>query len=173
MAQVEVLSHWHQLVANLNHSSQDFYRALEGRLESAEIPSASCSRVEHSERGVLSAKREYLRVKRDEFTFDICAAPFGSGFFVSSWLVTQTGCLRWLVVACWYIFSPIMWLLYICRLIHRPKTYYEIDTELMFQSAVHGAVVATLEDLLDVRGVRPLSDSEKKPIMRELIGKMR
>jgi hypothetical protein len=36
---------------------------------------------------VFSAKREYLRVERGPFVFDICGAPFGTGFFVSSWLV--------------------------------------------------------------------------------------
>lgn len=36
-----------------------------------------------SEGGLLSAKREYLRLKRERLVFDICAAPFGTGYFFS------------------------------------------------------------------------------------------
>jgi hypothetical protein len=34
---------------------------------------------------VLSVNREYLRIRRGPHAFDVCAAPFGTGFFVSSW----------------------------------------------------------------------------------------
>src|SRR5262249_32254698 len=37
------------------------------------------------EGGPLSASREYLRVTRQGLVFDICGAPFGTGFFVSLW----------------------------------------------------------------------------------------
>jgi hypothetical protein len=36
--------------------------------------------------GLLSAKREYLHVRRGKLAFDICGAPFGTGFFLSCWL---------------------------------------------------------------------------------------
>jgi hypothetical protein len=36
--------------------------------------------------GPASAKREYLQVGREKLIFDICGAPFGTGFFVSWWL---------------------------------------------------------------------------------------
>ncbi len=34
----------------------------------------------------LSGKRIYLRVSREGLNFDICAAPFGTGYFFSWWL---------------------------------------------------------------------------------------
>ena len=36
---------------------------------------------------MFTAKREYLRIRRNEYTYDICGTPFGSGFFISSWLI--------------------------------------------------------------------------------------
>ena len=33
--------------------------------------------------GLLSAKRQYLRLRRERLAFDICAAPFGTGYFFS------------------------------------------------------------------------------------------
>jgi hypothetical protein len=41
------------------------------------------SRVEFAEGGMLSAKREYLRMTRERLVFDICAAPFGTSYFFS------------------------------------------------------------------------------------------
>lgn len=82
-----VFSHWHQLFEGFNTSSLDFYAELEGAIAARQIPEVSISRVTWSESGFFSAKREYLRIARRGFKFDICAAPFGSGFFFSWWLV--------------------------------------------------------------------------------------
>ncbi len=38
------------------------------------------------EGGVLSAKREYLRIQRGNLAFDVCTAPHGSGYFFSWWM---------------------------------------------------------------------------------------
>jgi hypothetical protein len=173
MAQAEVLSHWYQLVAGATNSTQDFYLAVERHLQLAKVPQIKRNRVERRERGLLSATREYLRVTWGEYTFDVCAAPFGSGFFVSWWLVTHPTCLQRLTtLLLWLLFWPIMGLLHLCKLIGRPKTYYEIDTELMFQSVVHSAVAAATEELILASGARPLSDLERKPVMGEFLGRV-
>jgi hypothetical protein len=41
------------------------------------------SRIEFSEGGLLSDKREYLRMSRERLVFDVCAAPFGTAYFFS------------------------------------------------------------------------------------------
>lgn len=81
-----MLSHWHTLVDDFNVSSLDFYSSVESAVKAREVPDASFSRVEFKEGGFASAKREYLRVERGNVAFDICAAPYGSGFFFSWWL---------------------------------------------------------------------------------------
>lgn len=81
-----VISHWYHLVENFNTSGLDFYAAVETAVKARQVPDLEISRVEWSEGGVLSAKREYLRVQRGKLAFDICAAPFGTGFFFSWWL---------------------------------------------------------------------------------------
>lgn len=87
-AEPEILSHWSTLIDGLTYSSKEFYAQLEGTIRDRNIPKAKTSTVEFSEGGVLSAKRLYFRVQRGEHTFDVCAAPFGRGFFVSWWLLT-------------------------------------------------------------------------------------
>ena len=81
-----VFSHWYHLLEDLQESPQNFYASLEQAIKRRELPDVSVSRVGYLEGGILSAKREYLRAQRKEYLFDICAAPFGNGFFVSSWL---------------------------------------------------------------------------------------
>jgi hypothetical protein len=81
-----VISHSHHPLENFQTSTMEFYAAVERALAPKQIPEYSTSRVDWRKGGMLSARREYLRVKRGKLVFDICAAPFGTGFFFSSWL---------------------------------------------------------------------------------------
>ena len=84
----EVISHWSKLVEDYSTSTKEFYDLVEETLERRQIPKLETLRTERHEGGVLSAKREYLRLMRERYVFDICAAPFGTGFFFS-WRFAQ------------------------------------------------------------------------------------
>jgi hypothetical protein len=84
---VNVRAHWAQLIENLEASPQGFYASIEKAIQEREMPDAKISRKLWPEGGIFSARREYLRVQRRRHTIDICGAPFGSGFFSSSWLI--------------------------------------------------------------------------------------
>jgi len=79
----DVIDHWYSLVPGFNTSTKEFYEALEKELKAREVPGLDISRVEFSEGGLLSNKREYLRMTRERLVFDVCAAPFGTAFFFS------------------------------------------------------------------------------------------
>lgn len=81
--EAEALSHWYAPVPNYSASTKDFYAAVEKELQTQQVPAMEIARVEFSEGGVLTAKREYLRLTRDRMIFDICAAPFGANYFYS------------------------------------------------------------------------------------------
>ena len=85
----EVISHWHHTLENFNTSALDFYRSVEGSLSARQAPNVRIERVDWSESGILSAKREYLRISYGRFSFDLCAAPFGKDYFFSWWLVKR------------------------------------------------------------------------------------
>ena len=87
---VEVISHWHQCVDELSTSTLDYYAAVEKALQDKQVPELRIERTIASESGILSAKREYLRVRYGRLSFDICGAPFGKDFFFSWWLVKRT-----------------------------------------------------------------------------------
>src|SRR5579862_8759521 len=80
----EILHHWYTLVENFQTSTQDFYAAIEKALQDRKVPGLEAARVDFAEGGILSAKRQYLRLTRERLIFDICAAPFGTSFFFSS-----------------------------------------------------------------------------------------
>src|SRR5262245_51964623 len=84
-----VLGNWHKLVEKFATSSKEFYASVQIALERREIPGLKTKRIVWKEGGVLSPHREYLRMTDGRITFDLCAAPFGTGFFFSWWLVKK------------------------------------------------------------------------------------
>ena len=155
-----IISHWYQLIENLQASPMEFYTAVEQAVEQRKIPDASRSRIDWREGGLLSAKREYLRVKRKQYIFDICGAPFGNGFFVSWWLGEPQGCLTGFP-----FLGPVL------EFFARARTYYQVDTALMFESAVHSAVLQVVDEMIKAKGLRALSELERKPILREFFAR--
>ncbi|HYE33234.1 MAG TPA: hypothetical protein VEH27_17535 [Methylomirabilota bacterium] len=79
----EVHKHWYSPVDNFQLGSSEFYGLIERELKTRQLPNLQISRVEFHEGGLLSDKREYLRLKRERLVFDICAAPFGTSYFFS------------------------------------------------------------------------------------------
>lgn len=87
---VEVISHWHHSVDGLSTLTLEYYTAVEKALREKDVVGLQIERVTANESGILSAKREYLRVRYGRLMFDICGAPFGKDFFFSWWLVKRT-----------------------------------------------------------------------------------
>jgi len=160
MAEATVVSNWHNLLAGFQASPKQFYASVEEAINKREIPDCKLSRVSISEGGIFSSSREYLRVTRKDFKFDICASPFGKGFFVSWWLLGEVSGL-----AAWLSTIPIIGIIF-QRLV-KPLTYYQLDTAYMFQSAVHSSVLEVIDAMTKTQGVRALAEPDRKPIMRE------
>jgi hypothetical protein len=97
----EVLDHWPTLIEGLKFSSQEFYARVEKALAERQVPDLEISRIDWKEGGGLSPRREYLRLTRERQFFDICAAPFGTSFFVSVWFdekPLKLGLLAWSLI---------------------------------------------------------------------------
>jgi hypothetical protein len=157
-----ILSHWHHLLENFSESSQSFYSKLEQAINKRKIPDVKISRIDYREGGIFSAKREYLRIKRKELRFDICAAPFGNGFFVSWWLGEKMSSFM-----SFFLVVPVLgpWLIKTFQ----PATYYKKDTMLMYQELVHSGVLEILDCITKDKGLRALTELERKPILKSLI----
>ena len=54
----------------------------------------------------------------------------------------------------------------------RVMTFYRLDLVQAYQAAVHGALMETIDEITkDAKGIKPLSDEERKPIMKSLYWK--
>lgn len=161
-----IISHWNHLVPGMQQSSDAFYNAVDQILRAQHLDDAKIERVNLSEGGIFSTKREYLQVRRKEHVFHVCAAPFGTGFLISWWLgEKESGIWAWL---CGLRFiGPFFALLHLAT---RRATYYRVDTALMFQSVTHQAVLDALDSVIGAKGMRALSEGERKPIMRDFFG---
>lgn len=157
-----VLSHWHQSISGLSVVPSEFYEAVGQAIARRNIPGVKITGTYYSEGMIGSAQRLYLRAARGEYYFDICGAPFGDGSFVSWWLVEETGCAR----GCLLMTPVLGWLLLL--LIYR-ETYYKTDTRLMFQDAIHSAVLEVVDAMTKAKGLRALADEERKPIASGLV----
>jgi hypothetical protein len=62
---------------------------------------------------------------------------------------------------------PIVGTLY--QVLFRPATFYKIDTALMFQQSVHSAVMEVLDEMATAKGVRALTELERKPVMPQVM----
>src|ERR1700734_4010893 len=103
----DVISHWHHPIENFQTSAMEFYAAVEQALLPRQIPDYSVSRIDWREGGVLTARREYLRIKPGKLDFYLCAAPFGTRLFFSWWLaeLSPTHALLWALLICFFGFT--------------------------------------------------------------------
>lgn len=159
---VSIFSHWFHMLENFHISSQEFYSLLENAINHRELPNIKISKITYHEGGIHTAKREYLRVVRRDHIFDICAAPMGTNFFFSWWLGDSVS-LMYRITAKIPLFGK-----FLIR-IFSPETYYSIDTMLMFQEAVHSAVLEVVNAYLKSKGMRGLSELERKPILNKIL----
>lgn len=215
-ARVEPLGNWHKLFGDFETSPTEFYAFVETAIKRRKIPDAQLSRVDWRESGLTSARREYLRVTRGQYVFDISAAPFGTGFFFSWWFAEARPSALGPTTAVFVVAMIVMFLsfsalgfsgivigpvillalfvsvggilaqgeselaghLLVVPLLGKlwerwfvPVTYFRIDSQTMFRSAVHAAVMEVIDSLTQTKGLKALTEDERKPIMKEFFRK--
>lgn len=143
---------WQNFYDGFSFSATDFYAKVKAGLEERKIPNLSYANESFLESHIFSDKRQYLRISRAEYVFYICAAPFGTGTFVSEWLCikSESGLNR----------IPI-----ISKLAGKDRTdksFYQIDTESMTRMAIHSTILDVLNSLSNTSGVRGLTELEKQ-----------
>lgn len=153
-------SNWSLLLPNFKFSTKEFYELFRKEIENHDISDLSIMEVSLKTGSIFSSERLYLRVRWNEYYYDLCFAPFGDGCFVSWWLIFETSEGE-------EIFSktPLIgeW---IRRAFYR-KTFYKIDTASMFMTYAHNAVLSVIDEITKSSGIR-ISQEERKPILKSL-----
>ena len=213
-----LLSYWNHLFDLPICSPKEFYAEVEKNLEDRKVPDLQHWHMLMQEKSLLSRSRLYLQMRRERLVFEICAAPFGTGFFVSSRLFDRRRVatlwdyvffLGILFVLMFYINSQsdfvisivivgflittlwsamrlaatdtVKWLderLYVMPLVgpiyeswFHPLTYFREDQNNMYREVVHRAVMETIGSISSEKGIKPLTEDEKKPLIWELFRK--
>jgi hypothetical protein len=164
----EVLTHWSYLARGLQYDPAQFYGILRGKIESEQINGVRLTTAVLSQKGMLSRKREYLRIQYDNFVFDVCGAPFGeSNFFFSYWMGVKnmSGCLA--------IFLNILLSIPVVGLLIQKSldrlTYFEQDTAEMFNSLVSSIIMAEVDSIMEQGEIEPVPDEARVPNDKKLL----
>ncbi|MCB9065444.1 MAG: hypothetical protein H6551_09930 [Chitinophagales bacterium] len=150
-----VKSRWQHIFDGVKFSSQDFYQSVEEIVASKEMKYVSISRTEFDEESIYAPSRQYLRITREESMFLICAAPFGTGFFVSWWYGEPINWAKELV-----LMLPIIG--FLAQKMLFTDTYYRQDTDAMFTEMVKHCVKEAIENMTVAKGVRKPTELEYK-----------
>lgn len=149
----EVISHWSHFFQSFSLSSNEFYAALEKIINGRQMPNTKTERTNHKEGGIFSSSREYFRIQHGNLVFDVCAAPFGTDFFISWWLYETEGTAANLLKG-----TKVGSFL---KERSKVRTFYQVDQEDMFRSCVHECILESVAKVTEGKGFRELSDTEK------------
>ena len=154
-------SNWNTLIDNFNFSTREFYKLLKEELQNQGIKRIEIEQVSLKEGNAFSSRRSYLRATWKEYQYDICAAPFGKGFFISWWLLYKNSIGQLIISKIPFVGGWLARKLY-------PVTYYKIDTASMFMSYAQAAVLKVVDDITKSQGVRAMSEQERKPTLQDI-----
>jgi hypothetical protein len=149
----QVISHWSHFFQNFSFSANEFYSQLEQVLKTHAMPNTAMGRTNLKEGGIFSSAREYFRIKHGELVFDVCAAPFGSDFFISWWLYESEGGMKQFLK-----FTKMGEFLAERA---SKRTFYQIDEEEMFRSCVHDCILETVQKVTEGKGLRALTEQDR------------
>ncbi len=157
----EAIGNWNHLFPNMNYDASEFYNSVESLIKSKQIPMLYTSKVILREGTFLSNGRLYLEIRRYDFKFHICAAPWGTDYFFSWWVRKNYDELDIVLLLIPFVGD---WL--VKKRQH--QSYYKLDTEAMFRKSVHESVLEVIDQITTAKGIR-LSDVERNPHTRRVI----
>lgn len=143
-----VQTNWHKYLDYQPFSPQDFYSQLSQEINAKDIPELSLIRIDYPQGGIFSASREYLRVSCRQYVFDVCAAPFSTGFFVSYWMGELSDPLK-------DIFKNMPLVGRFFR--KRQKTFFELDNEMLFKELISTSVKKVFDQMIETKGQRSIA----------------
>lgn len=91
----DLIGYWSKHYPDFQLSSLEFYASLAEILRNQQVPELLILRKRWKESGLISSRREYLRISYGRYSCDVCAAPFGINYFFSCWTGLLPRKLTW------------------------------------------------------------------------------
>ncbi len=161
------LAQWSHAMPGLDEDADQFYarlfQLLEGRLGARPLPFSSLTiGPSHlwTTRTLLGGEALYLQARYQHLTYYVYACPMPGGLYVSTWLFSS--------MAGWEEHPLLKWLL-LWRLYR--MTLFGYDAIEMFHHTVHGALMDLLDDYSRERGLPPLDEMARRPVLHGFYAK--
>jgi len=146
MPQIEVTDYrWY--FPDFQISSKEYYKLVESLHRNLSVPNITYEQINFPEKGIFSSDRQYLRIQKSIYVFDICAAPYGNGSFISWWYGERYDWPIRLLLS-----IPIIG--WFTRRTLKLKTYYQRDEQQVFRIAIEGVISEAKEQICAPHGVR-------------------
>ena len=136
-----------------------FLGMLEQVFLTRQVTGANVSRITRREWYLLSPTRIYLMVTFQRSTYFISAVPLGTSFLVTLRFTEMPS--KFLLI----LFQVPLVGVIVERLL-TPPTFYAHDLYYAFEQTVRSSVLETT-NLLRTQGIRPLTENEQRPLLRE------
>jgi hypothetical protein len=140
-------------------STLEFYQMVEDVFMQRQVVGAEISRITRYEWHLLSTRRIYLQIRYREARCVIGGLSLGTGFQLTWRYGVIPGKFFVLLFDIPFIGQAAERLL-------APPTFYRNDVYLAFEQLVRATVTETTNRLTEV-GVRPLTEVERRPLLRE------
>lgn len=140
-----------------------FYDAIEEAFARRQIIGIEISRIARREWHLLSSRRIYLLIRfRDAVCF-IGAVPLGTSFLVS-WRYTAQPSKFLLIL----FQAPLIGA--VAEHLLKPATFYRADFYHAFEQSIRSTVLEATNLIAAAEAVRPLTENEQRPLLREFYG---
>jgi hypothetical protein len=146
-SETTVHAHKYQHFEDLQLSTKDFYTLVRDLVEEYRYPGVTCTPVNMKEAGLFSSSRDYLRISKGRHHYFVCASPFGRSFFISWWLQEDEYTAA-------NVARKIPWLGAALASRMESKTFYEIDTQLMFTTSINSLIGVAVERVKMTKGFK-------------------
>lgn len=140
-------------------SPLELYGVIEDAFARRNVVGVSISRASRLEWHLFSTRRTYLLIRYREAVCFIGAVPVGTGLLVSwrySAMPSRPALLLFEIPYVGPLFERVI----------APPTFYRTDVYEALEQAIRGCVIEATNALTG-RGVRPLTQNEQRPLLRE------
>jgi len=155
---------WHHLQFDHQFNTDEIYSAVKDLIESKyQLPAVRFEESTYYGDSFFSENRRYLKVLHRHSMVLLFAGQYGTGYFVS-WRAGDTvNFLQKFVASIPFIGEKLEKLIY-------TKSYYQLDSEDMFTDAVRQCIMEVIDSMTKDKGIRPLSEFERRPIQLQTSG---
>jgi hypothetical protein len=157
----EILARWQARLDGADCTPLEFFDLVQASVAEKDLPGISFSYVNRREKGWLSARRIYLRIRYRRLFFDVSAFVAGDSLVVGWWLHEDLPGVA-------DLFSELPVIGFIMEKTVRAASYFSVDFTEYLQHAVHESILRVVDELSEENGLILLPDEARIPVREEI-----